>query len=141
MRSLIVVTLALVSSLVAVPALAAPVAGGDAPAHVAHGKNGEGKHGKKFPMAAAEFKTKADERLAKARAHMEQRAAKLPADKAKELRTGFEAGAAKVNAEVAKATADGTVTKDEAGQVRTAMREVRGHKHGGKARRGESKKK
>lgn len=140
MRSLIVATLALVSSLVAVPALAAPAAGGDAPAHVA--KGGEGKHGKKFPMPAAEFKTKADERLAKARAHMEQRAAKLPADKAKEVRGSFETGAAKVNAEVAKATADGTVTKDEAAQVRTAMKEVRGHKHAGKAKgRGAPKKK
>ena len=57
---------------------------------------------------------------------------------AKELRSKFDAGVAKVNAEVAKATADGTVTKEEAGAVRKLSRELRGH-HGKHARHGEKK--
>lgn len=79
--------------------------------------NGNGKH---FPMPAAEFKAKVDARMTKARARMEEKAKSLPADQAKELRTRFEAGVAKVNAEVAKAVADGTVTKEEAKAVRQA---------------------
>jgi hypothetical protein len=73
-----------------------------------------------FPVPAATFKQHVDERMAKARAHMEERASKLPADQAKELRAKFEAGAAAMNAEVAKAIADGTVTKEEAQAVRAA---------------------
>lgn len=93
-----------------------------------------------FPMPAAVFKQKADAREAKAREHMEKRAAKLPAEQAKELRAKFEAGAAKINAEVSKATADGTVTKDEADAVRKVAKEVRGgHGHGKHARRAGSK--
>ncbi|MBL8031521.1 MAG: DUF1761 domain-containing protein, partial [Candidatus Doudnabacteria bacterium] len=44
-----------------------------------------GKHGKKFPMAGAEFKAKVDQRVAKARQHMESRVTNLPADKQKEM--------------------------------------------------------
>lgn len=96
-------------------------------------------HGKKnaFPMAAAEFKQKIDNRIAKAKTRMEERASKLSAEEAKQLRAKFDAGVAKVNAEVAKATADGTVTKDEAKEVRKAAREL----HGGKGHRGHHKKK
>jgi hypothetical protein len=64
---------------------------------------------------------------------MEKRAAKLSAEEAKALRAKFDAGVVKVNAEVAKATADGTVTKDEAKAVRQVAKEMRGtHGHGGK---------
>lgn len=128
---LVAATVALASVLAVVPALAAPPNAGD---DVAQASKAKGRKEKKFPMAAADFKQKIEQRLTKARAHMEQRAAKLPADKAKELRAGFEAGAAKVNAEVTKVTSDGTVTKDEAAQVRVTMKEVRG------AHRGHAKK-
>ncbi len=51
---------------------------------------------------------------------MEERASKLPANEAKELRAKFDATAQNINAEVAKAVADGTVTADEAKAVRAA---------------------
>ena len=73
-----------------------------------------------FPVPAATFKQHVDARLTKARAHMEERASKLPANEAKELRAKFEQNLATVNAEVAKAIADGTVTKEEAKAVRAA---------------------
>ena len=118
MRSKIIGTvLALATVLVALPAMA-----GD-------------KHEKaSFPMPAAAFKQKVDARQAKARERMEKHATKLSAEQAKELRAKFDAGVAKVNAEVNKATADGTVTKDEAAAVRKVAKEARGH-HGKHARR------
>lgn len=117
MRSTIVATVAALATLVAVPAFAAP-AQGDAPAKTQRAEGDKG--GRHFPMPAAEFKAKVDKRMAKARAHMEERAAKLPANEAKELRAKFDATAQNVNAEVAKAVADGTVTKEEAKAVRAA---------------------
>jgi hypothetical protein len=133
-RSSILAAVVTLASFVAVPvtALAAP-GRGDAPAKVQHGDKGE--RDKKFPMPAAEFKAKVDARTTKARAHVEKRAATLPADQAKELRAKFEAGVAKVGAEVAKATADGTVTADEAKAVRKVAREARPG-HGKHARHG-----
>lgn len=131
MRSkiLAVVTLALATA-VAAPAFAAPAQG--EVAAKAHRADGE-KEKASFPMPATEFKTKIDSRIAKSREHMEKRAAKLDAEKAKELRAKFDAGVATVNQEVAKATADGTVTKDEAKSVHHAMRSIKGgHKHGAK---------
>jgi hypothetical protein len=128
MRSTIVATFLALGTLVAVPAFAAP-AQGDAPAKSQRAEGDKG--GKHFPMPAAEFKAKVDKRQAKARARMEEEAAKLPADQAKELRARFDATLQKVNAEVAKAIADGTVTKDEA----KAVRAVSPH-HGKHARHG-----
>ena len=117
MRSTIVAAILAISSLVAVPAFAAP-AQGNVPAKT---QRAEGEKGQKhFPMPAAEFQAKVNARQTKARAHMEQKAAQLPADQAKELRERFDARIAKVNAEVAKAVADGTVTKEEAQAVRAA---------------------
>jgi hypothetical protein len=51
---------------------------------------------------------------------MEEAAAKLQADKAKQLRTEFDGAIQRANAEVAKAVADGTVTREEAKAVRDA---------------------
>lgn len=117
MRSKIIAAFVLaVASLVAVPALA----------------KGKGDHAKKFPMAAAEFKAKVDSRTAKAKERMEEKAKQLPADQAKELRAKFDAGAAQINAEVAKATADGTVTLEEAKKVREVAKSVRPHGKSGK---------
>ncbi|MDB4942361.1 MAG: hypothetical protein JWP97_1895 [Labilithrix sp.] len=118
MRSTIVAAVVLTfASLVAVPAFAAP-AQSSAPAK---SQRAEGDKGQKhFPMPAAEFKAKVEHRMQKARAHLEERVAKLDANEAKEARAKFEAVAANVNAEVAKACADGTVTADEAKAVRAA---------------------
>jgi hypothetical protein len=107
MRSKILAIGLVLSTLIAVPAFAAP----------AQGAKGERVS---FPVPAATFKQHVDARVTKARAHMEERASKLPADQAKDLRAKFEAGVAAQNAEVAKAIADGNVTKDEAKAVRAA---------------------
>ncbi|MBX3207374.1 MAG: hypothetical protein KF764_20165 [Labilithrix sp.] len=94
------------------------------------------KHEKaSFPMPAAAFKERVSARQAKARERMEKHASTLSAEQAKELRAKFDAGVAKINVEVDKATADGTVTKDEAVAVRKVAKEVRGH-HGKHAKRG-----
>jgi hypothetical protein len=91
------------ASLVAVPAFA------------------DGSHqGPSFPMPAATFQQHVAARQAKAREFMEKRASQLPADQAAALRAKFDENTAKVNAEVAKAVADGTVTKEEAQAVRAA---------------------
>jgi hypothetical protein len=133
MRSTIVATILAISTLVAVPAFAAP-AQGNVPAKTQRAEGDKGA--KHFPMPAAEFQAKVNARQTKARAHMEEKAAQLPADQAKELRARFDANIAKVNAEVAKAVADGTVTKEEAQAVRAASPH-----HGKHARHGKSGKK
>lgn len=105
MRSKIVALVVGLSALVALPALADESKGGGRPS---------------FPMPAAQFKQMVEARQARARNWVEQRATKLPADQAKAMRDHFAANTAKVNAEVAKAVADGTVTKEEAQAVRAA---------------------
>ncbi len=110
-KILAVVTLA-IGTLVAVPALA-------------DGKGGD--KGASFPMPAAQFKQRIEARRAKMKQRIEERAAKLSADDAKALRTRFAETSAKVDAEVAKAIADGTVTKDEAKAVRAAAGHGGGH--------------
>lgn len=122
MRSIVMSAVLALATLFAAPAMA-----------------GEGKDkAANFPMKAAEFKQKVDARQAKAREHMEKRASRLSAEEAKQLRAKFDAGVAKVNVEVAKATADGTVTKEEADSVRKVAREAHPH-HGKHARHGGKK--
>lgn len=114
------------ATLVAVPALAAE---GDAPKAAEAGKDA------KFPMPAGEFRAKVTVRVDKAKERLESRAAKLSAEQAKEMRSRFEANLAKIKVEVDRVTADGTVTKDEAKDVRRVTRALRGHHgkgHGGK---------
>ena len=117
------------AALVSVPAIAQ--ASTDAPQHAAH------EHAK-FPMTAADFKTKVDARTTKARAEMEKHAATLPADKARERRAEFDRGVARVNQEVTRVGADGKVTKEEAKEVRKIAREAhigRGGHHRGRHQR------
>jgi hypothetical protein len=121
MRSKMVAAVVLaLSALVAVPAFA------------------DDTHGDKpsFPMAAAAFKQRVEARQVKAREFMEKRASALPADQAQALRAEFNARTAKVNAEVAKVIADGTVTKEEAQAVRAAAPHRGGH--GGHCEKGKS---
>ena len=138
MRSTIVAAMLAISTLVAVPAFAAP-SQGNVPAKTQRGEGDKGS--KHFPMPAAEFQAKVNARQTKARAHMEEKAAQLPADQAKELRARFDANIAKVNAEVAKAVADGTVTKDEAHAVRAASPHHGKHARHGKGKKGHAPKK
>jgi hypothetical protein len=87
----------------------------------------KGGHQKlQFPVPAATFKQHVEARQAKMKEHVEKKIASLPADQQKEARAKMDAKVAAVNAEVAKAIADGTVTKDEADKVRAA-----GGGHGG----------
>jgi hypothetical protein len=110
MRSKFIALAVGLSALVALPALA-----------------DDAKSRPSFPMPAAAFKQRVDARQAKAREHVEKRASQLPADQAKELRARFAASSTKVDAEVAKAIADGTVTKEEAAAVRAASPHGGGH--------------
>ena len=84
------------------------------------------KHGK-FPIPAADFKNASNERLAKAREKMEAhlKTKKVPTEKAQLIRARFDDVATKVNAAVAKVTADGSVTKDEVKEVRQAADKAR----------------
>jgi hypothetical protein len=85
----------------------------------------------KFPMPAAEFQSRASAHTEKARAHLEARIAdkKIEAEKAKALRERFETAVAKTKLAIAKAVADGSVTREEAKEVRTVARANR-HGHG-----------
>jgi hypothetical protein len=142
MRNAIVATVLALATLIAVPAFAAPGQGarsqGNEPSKAQRAEGEKG--GKHFPMPAAEFKAKVDARQAKARQHMEERASKLPAGEAKELRAKFEETVQKVNAEVAKAVADGTVTKEEAKAVRAANPHAHHGKHARNHKKSDDKK-
>jgi hypothetical protein len=91
---------------------------------------------KKFPMKADEFKKHVAERVGKAREFMEKRISKknVGADKAKEIREKFNAGVARINKKVDEVSADGSVTKDEAKEVRDLFKDLGNHgkRHGKK---------
>jgi hypothetical protein len=141
---------ALAISTFALPALAETGARPERASHGEHrgekgakgdkaGKAGRGEKGDKaqFPMPAATFQARVAKRAEKARARVEEHIAKknLPADKAAAVRAKMAAAQAAINQEVAKVVADGTVTKEEAKQVREvarAQRPHKGHKKGDK---------
>ena len=90
-----------------------------------------------YPMKGDAFQTMIDARITKMRSKMEERLTKnkVPEAQAKEARAKFSAGVAKVQEATKKATADGTVTADEAKTVREAAKDLRGG-HGGHHRQG-----
>jgi hypothetical protein len=127
----------------ALTVVAAPVVAqadeGRAPAGKDEGKHG-GKYDKVFPVDAAKFEQHMDQRIAKLRERMEKAMAEhgVPEAKRAERRKHFDEGAAKVRAEVKRVGADGTVTKEEAQQVREVVRslkEARAHHKGEKKAR------
>ncbi|WP_394850679.1 hypothetical protein LZC95_24880 [Pendulispora brunnea] len=75
-----------------------------------------------FPMKADVFQQKVEARIAKHKAHLEERITndKVDATKAKEMRDRFDAHTAQIRAAVATAVQDGVVTKEEAQAVRAA---------------------
>lgn len=81
---------------------------------------------KKFPMKADEFRKLVAERVGKARERMEKHISKknVPEDKAKVLRARFEVGVAVLNRKVDQVTSDGTVTKEEAKEVRELVHKM-----------------
>ncbi len=122
LRSIVLTVLSL--TFLAPAALAAPSA------------QGSGEHradGAKFPMKAADFQKKVDDRIKKARERMEAHLAKKnPSDdKKKEVRAKFDAGVAEVRKVVTEVSADGVVTKEEAQKVKQTARQMRGHHKGG----------
>jgi hypothetical protein len=88
----------------------------------------ECKH-KKFPMPAAEFRQHVAARQEKARIRMEGHLAKkqLPKDKADEVRARFATAAALVFQKVDAVCTDGTVTKEEAKEVRALAKSLHFH--------------
>jgi hypothetical protein len=89
-------------------------------------KGGAGHQKLQFPVPAATFKQHVDAKQAKIKEHMEKKIAAMPPSEQKDARAKMDAKFAAMNAEVAKAIADGTVTKEEADKVRAA-----GGGHGG----------
>jgi hypothetical protein len=135
LRSLAV---ALALTVVAAPVVAQADEGRAPAARKDEGKQG-GKHEKHFPVDAAKFEKHVDKRIAKQREHMEKAMAEhnVPEAKRAERRKQFDDGAAKVRAEVKRVGADGTVTKEEAQQVRELSRSL--HKEARAHHKGEKK--
>jgi hypothetical protein len=120
-------------------ALAAPPAKANAAHHKAKGDKGD-KDDKKFPMKAEEFKKLVAERVGKARERLEKHISqkKMDEDKAKVLRAKFDLAVAVLNRKVDKVCEDGTVTKEEAKEVRELVQKmVQEHKkdHGKKGKK------
>ncbi|HTJ81136.1 MAG TPA: hypothetical protein VL400_05410 [Polyangiaceae bacterium] len=129
-----VVLAAVVSAFVPAVAMADDTAGQARHGERAHEKREQAK----FPMAAAEFKQKAEARITKFRGKLEKVLEKrgATAEQKKAALAKFDAGAEKVRAAVEVAAKDGTVTKEEAKDVRKVAKEARGdmgkHKGHGK---------
>lgn len=102
---------------------AAPVA-----AH-AEGKDrsAEVKKERKFPMPAESFNKMIEKRITKAREHLVRALDKhnVPEATKAQAKKDFDDGAAAVRALSAKVRADGTVTEDEAKQVRGLAKEMK----------------
>ena len=120
--------LAAALSTLAVPAFAAVHAPVVAVRHEGQAGRKEGNE-KKFPMPAADFRAHFTQRTDKMRARLEEHIAKknLAQDKADEIRARFNAGVAKVSEKVEAVCADGTVTKEEAQEVRAVAKSVMPH--------------
>ncbi len=90
-------------------------------------KKEKGDKAKHFPMPAAEFKQKVEERITKRRARIEAKMKEknVAADKQKTALAAFDAGAVKVRAAADAAGKDGTVTKDEAKGVHDLAKQLR----------------
>lgn len=122
-----VLALASAVSVLAVPAMALAGEGRGqqgAEEEAKHGKDGKEKH---FPIKAEKFQKHVEKRIEKARAKLEAhlKEKNLAEDKRALIRKEFEAGATEVRALAKKVGEDGTVTKDEAEQVRTLARSMK----------------
>lgn len=112
------IAVALVFALSAIPMTA--FAGDKAPVT-------ETKKPPRFPMTAESFNKLIENRIAKIRERLSEKLAKhkVPEAKQAEIKKDFEAGAAAIRAAAAKAAADGTVTKEEAKDVRRLAKDIR----------------
>ena len=99
----------------------------DEPARGHHGRDGvRDEHAKKFPMRPEAFRELVAHRTDKARVKMEEVLAgrKLPDAVAAAVRKDFEAGAAKVKAAAEKAATKGSVTLEDAKEIRKLAQEL-----------------
>jgi hypothetical protein len=89
------------------------------------------KDQRRFPMKAESFNKLIEKRIAHMREHLSRTLAarKVPEAKQAQIKKDFEDGAASVRAAAARASADGTVTKEEAKEVRGLARDLRGKAH------------
>jgi len=78
----------------------------------------------RYPLPAADYQHKIDERVLIARERMETRIVrrKLSADRAKEVRGRFEISVIEVRKVMADAASDGLITKEEARRVNQSTR-------------------
>jgi len=132
-RSLKTGLAALVLTLSAVPAFA--FADGTAqPARTEHVR--EGKSKAQFPMPADQFKAHVEARITKSREKIVAKMAEKKVDQEKQdkVLAKFDEGTKEIMAEVDKVSANGTVTKEGAQQVREVSQRVRHHHKGGKGK-------
>jgi uncharacterized protein YjbJ (UPF0337 family) len=101
------------------------------PAAVEHVEHGHKHHGEgdkaQFPMKADEFRSMVEKRIEKIKARVEKgmEEHKLPAVQRAVITRAVDDAAKQVRGAVDKAAADGTVTKEEAKQVRELAEQLR----------------
>jgi hypothetical protein len=90
-------------------------------------RSAEVKKERKFPMPAESFNKLIEKRLTKAREHLVKAldSRNLPEATKVQAKKDFDDGAAAVRALSAKVRADGTVTKEEAKQVRALSKDLK----------------
>ena len=83
------------------------------------------RHGR-YPMPAADYQHKIDERVLHARERMETRIVrrKLSAERAKEVRGRFEMSVTEVRKVMQDAASDGVITREEARRVNNSTRSL-----------------
>lgn len=91
------------------------------------GSAAQGKKGKHFPIEAAKFQKSVEKRLSKARERLERAMEKrgVPEATRAQVRKELEAGSVMVRAAAQRAGADGTVTAEEAKQVRDLAKKLK----------------
>ena len=91
----------------------------------------QGKRDERFPMSAKEFSEDVEKRIRKTfdRISAKLDEHKVPAAKREEIKKAMEAGATKIRAAAAKVGADGTVTKEEAKEVRDLAKDLKKQAH------------
>ena len=98
------------------------------PAPAEHGHKHHGDKDKaQFPMKADAFRVMVEKKIERVKARVEKGMAdhKIPADKRVEIAKAVDEAAKQVRTAVDKAAADGTVTKEEAKQVRELASQLR----------------
>ena len=97
-----------------------------------HHKEGKAKGKEKhFPIAADKFDKMVDKHISKAKEKLETKLTehKVEADKKAQILKGFDDGAALIRAAAKRAEKDGTVTKDEAKEIRGMVKTLRQELH------------